>query len=102
MRSELEDVWVDVLASIYRSVDWRKIRRSPYDVFEHRVEFAKYERDVPSVIQKLCDSLSLQAPPIPLDKVEKLRENEEEAMKVLRKMPKLLSIMAATKAREKG
>jgi len=59
------------------------------------LEFAKYERDVPSVIQKLCNSLSLQAPSLPLNDVETLRLNEEKAMKILRKMPKLLTLKAA-------
>lgn len=99
---QVEDAWVEVLAWIYKAVDWKKVARgrSAYDIFEHRLEFSKYEPDVPSIIQKLCNSLSLQAPPLPLDKVEFLRQNEKTAMKILRKMPKLLTLMAAQRAKE--
>lgn len=97
MRSELEDVWVSVLGHIYHAVNWKQVarNRSAYDIFEHRLEFSKYEKDVPSVIQKLCNKLSLQAPYIPIEDIEKLRLHEEEAMKILRKMPKLLTLKAA-------
>lgn len=100
--NEIEQAWIEVLAHIYKAVDWIKVarNRNAYDIFEHRLEFSKYERDVPSVIQRLCNSLSLQAPPLPLDYVDFLRQYEEEAMKVLRRMPKLLTLYAAKKAKE--
>jgi len=98
---KVEEAWVNVLAHVYKAVDWRKIRgRSAYDVFEHRLEFSKYEPDIPSVLQRLCNSLSLQAPPLPLDDIEFLRENEKEALKVLRKWTKLLVLKAAKRAKE--
>jgi len=99
---EVEEAWVEVLAHIYRAVDWRKVARSrsPYDIFEHRLSFARYERSVPDVIQRLCNTLSLQAPPLPLDKVEFLRQNEVVAMDVLRRWTKLLTLKAAQRARE--
>ena len=102
LSNEIEQAWVEVLAHIYKAVDWKKVAkgRSAYDIFEHRLEFSKYERDVPSVIQRLCNSLSLQAPPLPLDRVDFLRQHEEEAMKVLRRMPKLLTLYAAQRAKE--
>jgi hypothetical protein len=70
------------------------------DVFEHRLEYAKYEPDVPSVLQRLANSLSLQGVNVPLDKVELLRSREEEAMEVLRRWTKLLALKAQLKARE--
>ena len=99
---EIESAWVEVLAHIYKSVKWKKVAkgRSAYDVFEHRLCFARYEKDIPSVIQRLCNTLSLQAPPLPLDKVEFLRQNEKDAMKLLRKMPKLLTLLAAKRSKE--
>ena len=42
----------------------------------------------------------MQAPPLPLDSVEFLREHEKDAMKLLRKMPKLLTLKAAKRAKE--
>jgi len=100
--SEIERAWIEVLAHIYKAVNWKKVAkgRSAYDIFEHRLEFSKYESDVPSVIQKLCNTLGLQAPSLPLEYVNLLRENEKEAMKVLRKMPKLLTLYSAERAKE--
>jgi len=98
----IEEAWVEVLAYVYKAVDWKKVarNRSAYDIFEHRLEFSKYEPDIPSVIQRLCNSLGLQAPPLPLDEIEFLRQNEKLALKVLRKMPKLLTLKAADRAKQ--
>ena len=102
LNKEIEENWIEVLAHIYKAVNWKKVARSKnaYDIFEHRLEFARYEPDVPSLIQKLCNTLSLQAPPLPLDRVEFLREHEMDAMKLLRKMPKLLTLKSAKRAKE--
>ncbi len=98
----LEEAWTELLAHVYKAVDWKRIARNriPYDIFEHRLEFSRYEPDVPSVVQRLCNALSLQAPPLPLDVIEFLREHNKDAMRVLRKMPKLLTLKAAQRARE--
>jgi hypothetical protein len=99
---EIELNLIEVLAHIYRSVNWRKVARSKisYDIFEHRLSFSRYEKDIPSLINKLCNTLSLQAPPLPLDRIRFLRDNEAEAMKIVRKMPKLLTLEAANRAKE--
>ena len=101
MDLKLEDAWTELLAHIYKAVDWKRIARSKisYDIFEHRLEFSRYERDIPSVIQRLCNALSLQAPPMPLDTIDFLRKHEKDALKVLRKMPKLLTLKAAKRAK---
>lgn len=99
---KIESAWVELLAYIYKAVNWKQIARSKtaYDIFEHRLEFARYERDIPSVIQKLCNTLSLQAPPLPLETIEFLRENEKHALALMRRMPKLLTLKAAKRAKE--
>jgi hypothetical protein len=98
---ELEDAWVEVLAHVYSQVRWSRIRgRRHLDVFEHRLEYAKYEPDVPSALQRLANALSLQGVNVPLDKVELLRAREEEAMEVLRRWTKLLALKAQVKAKE--
>jgi hypothetical protein len=98
---EVEDAWVEVLAHVYAQVKWHRIRgRRHLDVFEHRLEYAKYEPDVPSAIQRLANTLSLQGVNVPLDKVELLRSREEEAMEVLRRWTKLLALKAQMKAKE--
>jgi hypothetical protein len=98
---ELEEAWVEVLAHVYSQVRWRRIRgRRHLDVFEHRLEYAKYEPDVPSALQRLANALSLQGVNVPLDKVELLRTREEEAMEVLRRWTKLLALKAQMRAKE--
>ena len=98
---EVEDAWVEVLAHVYAQVRWHRIRgRRHLDVFEHRLEYAKYEPDVPSALQRLANTLSLQGVNVPLDKVELLRTREEEAMEVLRRWTKLLALKAQMKAKE--
>jgi hypothetical protein len=74
--------------------------RRPLDVFEHRLEFSKYEPDVPAVLQRLGNSLGLQGLGVPVEDVEFLRRHEEEAMEVLRGWTKLLALKASVKARE--
>jgi len=97
-----EQAWIDVLAHVYRTVDWKRVARgrSSLDIFEHRLRFSMFEPDVPSVIDKLCNTLGLQAPWLPLDKIDILRKNEKVALKILRKMPKLLTLYASEKAKQ--
>jgi len=98
----LEERWVRVLASVYAQVDWRRLRgrRRPLDVFEHRLEYAKYEADVPSVLQRLANSLSLQGFSADVDDIEYLRAREAEALEVLRRWTKLLALKASIEARK--
>ena len=97
LEKDIEDTWVIVLAYIYRSVNWKKMarNRSSYDIFEHRLCFARYEPTVPDIIQKLCNTLSLQAPSLPLDRIEFLRKNSDIALEIVRRWTKLLTLKAA-------
>jgi hypothetical protein len=97
----VEERWVSVLAHVWNQVRWGRIRgRRPLDVFEHRLEYAKYEPDVPSVLQRLGNSLSIQGLNVPVEDVEFLREHEGLAMEVLRRWTKLLALRASVRARE--
>ena len=97
LEEKVEEAWVVVLAHIYGAVNWRKIarNRSSYDIFEHRLSFARYEPSVPDIIQKLCNTLSLQAPSLPLDRIEFLRKNSDIALEIVRRWTKLLTLKAA-------
>jgi hypothetical protein len=97
----VEERWVSVLAHVWNQVRWGRIKgRRPLDVFEHRLEYAKYEPDVPSVLQRLGNSLSIQGLSAPVEDVEFLRQHEDVAMEVLRRWTKLLALKASVKARE--
>jgi hypothetical protein len=99
--SLVEEKLVNVLGYIYSQVKWRRMRRRrPLDVFEHRLEYAKYEQDVPSVIQRLSNALSLQGVNVPLDDLEYLRKCEPLALDILRRWTKLLALKASMKAKE--
>jgi hypothetical protein len=97
----VEERWVSVLAHVWSQVRWSRMRgRRPLDVFEHRLEYAKYEPDVPSVLQRLGNSLSIQGLSVPVEDVEFLRQHEGLAMDVLRRWTKLLALRASVKAKE--
>ena len=97
---EVEERWVSVLAHIWRQVKWKRIKRKPLDVFEHRLEYAKYEPDVGAVIQRLANTLSIQGVEAPLEDIEFLRSNNELAMEILRRYTKLLALKASVRAKE--
>jgi len=99
--STVEEKLVNVLGHIYSQVKWRRMkRRKPLDVFEHRLEYAKYEQDIPSVIQRLSNALSLQGVSVPLEDLEHLRKCEPLALDILRKWTKLLALKASIRAKE--
>ena len=91
---DVEKAWAHVLGAVYKSVDWRRMKgRNPLDVFEHRVRFASYEPTVSRVLDKLMNTLGLQAPRALLavfDDLQYLRENEGRALAFLRENIKLL------------
>lgn len=74
--------------------------RRPLDVFEHRLEYARYEPDIASALQRLANTLSIQGVYAPIEDIEFLRHCNEVAMDVLRKWTKLLALKASAKAKE--
>jgi len=90
----VEEKWTIVLAHIWRQVKWSRIHRNRLDVFEHRLEYAKYEPDVASVMQRLGNALGIQGVNVPLEDLEYLRACNELAMDVLRRWTKLLALKA--------
>jgi hypothetical protein len=99
--SVVEEKLVNVLGHIYSQVKWRKMRkRKPLDVFEHRLEYAKYEQDIPGVVQRLANTLGLQGINAPLEDLEYLRRCESVALDILRRWTKLLALKASIRAKE--
>jgi len=97
----VEEKWVNVLAHVWNQVRWRRMRGRRYlDVFEHRLEYSKYELDVASALQRLANSLSIQGVYAPIEDIEVLRVCNDMAMDVLRRWTKLLALKASIKARE--
>ena len=97
----VEEKLINVLAYVWNQVNWRRIRgRRHLDVFEHRLEYAKYEPDIPSVLQRLGNSLSIQGLNLPVEDVELLRKCEDVALDMLRRWTKLLTLKAYVRAKE--
>jgi len=98
----LEENLTIILGTIYGRVSWKKMgSRSAYDIFEHRLEYARYEQSIPEFIQKICDKLSIQAPSYSasmsdfLDAVKYCRKWEKQALHMLRTRGKLLTLLAS-------
>ena len=98
MPSELEkqlwEAWVKILSKCIQDANrkgsLRKVIRSrgyqeALDWIGHRVMFAKNKPTVSMVIQEITHGLSLQAPNLPLDALDLLKEHEKEALRVLRR-----------------
>ncbi|MGC9106620.1 MAG: hypothetical protein ACP5IE_00295 [Infirmifilum sp.] len=97
----MEEAWVEVLAYVWNAVKWRRIRGRKYlDVFEHRVEYAKYEPDPASFLQRLANALSIQGVDAPVEKLEALRGCGDLAMRVIRKWTKVIVLKASIRAKE--
>ena len=102
----LEGDVVTILACIYSKVKWASMgSRSSYDIFEHRIEYARHEQSIPEFIQRLCNKLNIQAPTYGkyerdfLDAVERCRGTEEQTLHMIRTRGKLLTLLAATRSR---
>ena len=99
--SIIEEKLAVILGHIYSQVKWRRMRgRRPLDVFEHRLEYAKYEQDIPGVVQRLANTLGLQGVNMPVEDLEALRRCEDVALDLLRRWTKLLALKASIKAKE--
>lgn len=99
----VERALIDLLAQVWLRVDWRKIsrNRNPMDVFQHRLKVASYENSITKVIEKLCHGLSLQSVDVPPDLIQLLRQNEADAIDMLRENSVYFVIMAKTQAKER-
>jgi len=96
----VEEKWVNVLGHIWNQVKWHRIKRPHLDVFEHRLEYAKYEADVASALQRLGNTLGIQGLNAPLEDIEYLRKCNDMAMDMLRRITKLLALKAMIRAKE--
>jgi hypothetical protein len=98
MPSELEEqlwkAWVEVLAKCIQDANrkgsLKKVIRSrgyqeALDWIGHRVMFAKNKPTVSMVVQEITHGLSLQAPNLPLETLDFLKEHNKDALRVLRR-----------------
>ena len=79
---EIEAQFVELLAEIYRRINWRKMRvKSPHDVWNHRVRAAARMPTLGQFVSKLCNFFGLQSCSVrALQLQEALRPYERELL----------------------
>ncbi len=100
--AEQEMKLVEMLAYVYRTVPWRKVRvKSPHDVFNHRVRWAASRLTLYEAVSRLCNAFGLQSlPPDAVRLCQELRPYERELLNRLRAEHIPLCMMAVLRAKE--
>ncbi len=83
MLREYEDKLIEMLALIYLSIPWGKIKtnKNAYDIFNHRVRAAARRGNLYEAISKLANYFGLQSlKPEIIELVEELRPYEREVL----------------------
>jgi len=79
---EIEDAFVELLAEIYRRINWKKVRvKSPHDVWNHRVRAAARMPTLGEFVSKLSNFFGIQSCSVrALQLQEQLRPYERELL----------------------
>lgn len=101
---EIEDKTVELLAIVYNTINWGKMRTSknPHDIFNHRVRAASRRATLFEAISKLANYFGLQS--LPTEAIRLTQELRSYERVVLNKMymehiP--MSMMAIMRAKER-
>lgn len=84
----LEQHWVAVLAEYWRQADWDQFgnqKKSRADTFGERLEVAVRAGDVHGALQKLARGLGIAVPELPTADLDPLTNNDDRAMRMLRR-----------------
>ena len=106
LSEEVEKQIVELLATVYNAVEWKKIRTSknPHDIFNHRVRAASRRATLYEAASKLANYFGLQS--LPQEAVALVQELRPVEMGVLNKlyaehvMMSMLAIMRAKEIRD--
>lgn len=85
---DLERDWIAVLAEYWRQADWDRFggqQKSRADAFGERLEVASRAADVHAAFDKLANGLGIAVPELPTAHIDPLVENDDRAMRVLRR-----------------
>ncbi len=94
----------DLVAAIYRKVEWKKMtsmKRSAVDVLAARIRAASSMPSVPAFIEKLCHGLHIQGVNADPDLIDALDQSRKESMKILREEAVYVALLAQKKAKAK-
>jgi hypothetical protein len=97
---EIEAQFVELLAEIYRRINWRKMRvKSPHDVWNHRVRAAARMPTLGEFMSKLCNFFGLQSCSVrALQLEEALRPHERALLNLAFREHIPIAMRAALKA----
>lgn len=103
MLQDQENKLVELLASIYNTVPWAKMKTSknPHDIFNHRVRAASRRSTLYEAVSKLANYFGLQSLPaeaMPL--IEALRPIEREVLNKLYTEHIAMSMLGIMRAKE--
>jgi hypothetical protein len=103
MISETHEELGDIVAAVYRKVDWKKItskKRSAVDILTDRLRVASHEKDILRATEKLCSSLHVPYAKLEPGQLETLHEKNKDAMNILREHTGYVAVLAQKKAKE--
>jgi hypothetical protein len=106
-RDQYEPLLVELLAHVYRAVDWRKAAGSKYrwDVWNHRIRAAATRGTLGAFTSRLANYFGLQSlPPETVEIIEALRPYEAEVLDLVytEHVPiAMAAVVAATDRRRK-
>lgn len=86
--ADLEQHWVPILAEYWRQTDWDQFgnqKKSRADTFGERLTVAVRAGDVHGALDKLAQGLGLASPELPTANLDPLTDNNEQAMRTLRR-----------------
>ena len=85
---DIERAWITTLAEYWLQTDWDQFsgqQKSRADSFGERVEVATRAGDVHGALRRLARGLGLAAPELPTEQLDALTDDEDAAMRVLRR-----------------
>jgi hypothetical protein len=100
---QIEDRFIDLLALVYLSVPWSKMRTSKnvWDIWNHRVRAASTRGTLGEFISRLCNQLGLQSVPAQaVTLIEQLRPHEDALLTLAYRERIYVSMRAALQARQ--
>src|SRR5690554_4918617 len=101
---EIEDKTVELLAVVYNSINWSKMRTSknPHDVFNHRVRAASRRATLFEAISKLANYFGLQSLPAEaINITQELRPYERIVLNKMYMEHIPISMLAIMRAKER-
>ena len=99
----IESKLVELLAMIYNSVDWGKMRtgKNAHDIFNHRVRAASRRASLYEAVSKLANYFGLQSlPEEAIGLVQELRPHERAVLNKLYTEHLAISMLAVMRAKE--